>query len=602
YPSNPTRSVIDDSFYTEFNIWYPARSSRRGQPLKLSYFFRQDQRRLARLYPEFDWNGYANESAQYFGQLTGSNQNIEFSQRRTSSYRNANQIEGRFPLLLYFGSSQNSAIENVGLFEYLSTRGFVVAVIPPMNNPLSNNTTRDAVAEMNEATSIWQFMIKQNYVDSSQLAVIGLHSGGLSAVLYSSLIEEIDAVLSIDGEDIGYHYSSNKGDHESKISGDNKPFFPELITRPYLHIGSDKNLRSLLEVDSIYNPLPKSQGPNYYIRFKGLSSIDMSSMSFSVGGKERAITSQENSGFLYPVIFNFLNAALNKDMTPFSNALEDYAFNNEKTLKLFLPQTNYDTYEIRGKVVDKEGGRPISYARLQLSDAQIGTLGGAKGQYRLNYLEEHRNLKVAVFAPGYYTQTYELEKLWSMPPDSAVISLTRKIKQPPYQDTIKIINYMLVPKDIKPAKFFSASYLPSLSIGQEIGSLFSFGEDEALIKSVQFGISSNSSEKIVLRPNFYTVKNGRPFENITPDNISLQVSGDTGKLSIDLEGFNLRAKGEIFVSLELTDIAGDDTKFSFTSKLTEVPAFIKPAHSSQWNKYPGLSPAFELEVTYINYD
>jgi dienelactone hydrolase len=127
----------------------------------------------------------------------------------TAAVRNAPVAKGRFPVVLYTGGTGFGTDENIVLWEYLASHGFVVAVVPMMATSGAGSSA-DAVG-LETQTRDLEFLFGQMHdfsgADMSRVGAMGFSYGGQSALLMAMRNRDIRAVVGLDASFISKHYS-----------------------------------------------------------------------------------------------------------------------------------------------------------------------------------------------------------------------------------------------------------------------------------------------------------------------------------------------------------------------------------------------------------
>ncbi len=126
-----------------------------------------------------------------------------------ASVRDAPAAEGRFPLVIYAGGAGFGTDENVVLWEFLASHGYVVAVVPMMGAN-SVSSTADAIG-LETLTRDLEFLFEKMrdlpMADMGRVCAMGFSYGGQAALLMAMRNPDIKAVVGFDPSFIGIHYS-----------------------------------------------------------------------------------------------------------------------------------------------------------------------------------------------------------------------------------------------------------------------------------------------------------------------------------------------------------------------------------------------------------
>ncbi|HKS28169.1 MAG TPA: dienelactone hydrolase family protein [Pyrinomonadaceae bacterium] len=128
---------------------------------------------------------------------------------QTAAVRDAPAAKGRFPVIIYGGGAGLSTDENIVLWEFLASHGYVVAVVPMMG---ANSVTSIAdAAGLENLTRDMEFLFEQVQelpnADTSRVGAMGFSYGGQAALLMAMRNSDVKAVVGLDPSFIGSHYS-----------------------------------------------------------------------------------------------------------------------------------------------------------------------------------------------------------------------------------------------------------------------------------------------------------------------------------------------------------------------------------------------------------
>jgi tetratricopeptide (TPR) repeat protein len=147
--------------------------------------------------------------------------------------RDAPEISGHFPVVIYAPSLDASSWENADLCEYLATYGYVVIASPDMGAN-KREMTQDVKGPSAQAQDI-SFLIGYAHslanTDMSEIAVAGFSWGGLSNLFAAARDSRIDALVCLDGS-LRYYPGL------VQEAGD---IHPELMTIPMIYFANGES-------------------------------------------------------------------------------------------------------------------------------------------------------------------------------------------------------------------------------------------------------------------------------------------------------------------------------------------------------------------------
>jgi dienelactone hydrolase len=289
-------------------IWYPAVKSAAAKPLKYGDYFSLFGTEEYFSPDSAESNRILNERRKHF------DANPDAAMH---AIRDAKEVSGKFPLVVYAPSFSAPAFENADLCEYLASYGYVVIASPDMGAH-ARGMTGDLVgidAQAHDITFLIGFARILPQVDLSHLAVAGFSWGGISNLFAAARDSRIDALVSLDGS----------ARYFPKLIEDSKYVLPQNITVPLLFFTQGEiTLESLNEnkFDTSGNALNQMRNSDVYIvRMHGMRHGDYSSLfqrspdywKRSPAGDYSEEEAAQSYGWMARYALKFLDATLKSD-------------------------------------------------------------------------------------------------------------------------------------------------------------------------------------------------------------------------------------------------------------------------------------------------
>lgn len=119
---------------------------------------------------------------------------------RTGAVRNAAPAAGPFPIILYSPGANDTSDENVVLWEYLASHGYVVAMVPSMGVSTINLSGAPGTLEMAARDMEWALarMRQMPFVDATRVATMGFSFGGSAAMVVAMRNTRVRAMVGLD--------------------------------------------------------------------------------------------------------------------------------------------------------------------------------------------------------------------------------------------------------------------------------------------------------------------------------------------------------------------------------------------------------------------
>ncbi|MFD3002812.1 dienelactone hydrolase family protein [Pontibacter toksunensis] len=225
----------------EIRMWYPAKFKSRALQMKYG-----DYLNYSLNHPSLTNRLLSNRSIQTTKSLLGQDTErfAKLKEIPVLAYGNAKPEKGKFPLLVYSMGLTDGWDENVVLWEYLASKGYVVLVSPSQgfsslklafNQPNFETAARDMEILIEEGK-------KLPFVDGESIGALGFSYGGQVALYLAMRNKNIDAVAGIDPS------FSHKTYLKTLTSA---PFYNVKFKAPLLHIYNSYEDSDLSVVDSL---------------------------------------------------------------------------------------------------------------------------------------------------------------------------------------------------------------------------------------------------------------------------------------------------------------------------------------------------------------
>ena len=190
----------------QISIWYPALVKENREPLSLKEYFLSFATELDFSPPDDKKKAEAIKTFQdYMISHIGQNYSEDLwntvLKKKMIAFRDAEPVDGSFPLVIYAPGNPGMSFENYRMFEYLASHGFVVASIPSFGDH-SKTMQNDLIgieAQTRDMEFVMAVMRGFPNVDKAKTAVMGFSWGGLTNVPFAMRNRKVDALITLDG-------------------------------------------------------------------------------------------------------------------------------------------------------------------------------------------------------------------------------------------------------------------------------------------------------------------------------------------------------------------------------------------------------------------
>lgn len=263
----PDVDSVNSLYYRpiDIDIWYPTEDSTRDSLIVFGNYLKLFEER-ANFYTASDaGNGMASKFAQMLSEGFKCSDSTGLLKFITQTYKNAQTLEGNFPVIVYMASYNGMSYENYLLFESFVKKGFIVVGVNSIGRFPGDMTMKkeDAMEQVNDALASIKYLKKHTVMKFDNIAVMGYSWGGLTGAMVANKIPNVKCIVSLEGSEF-HHYGYNKAEDADFESIRNSPDFQKMALKsPYLRFESSpvnqKNTK-----DSVNNFLEKVSG-NYTI-------------------------------------------------------------------------------------------------------------------------------------------------------------------------------------------------------------------------------------------------------------------------------------------------------------------------------------------------
>jgi len=249
---------------------------------------------------------------------------------------------------------------------------------------------------------------------------------------------------------------------------------------------------------------------------------------------------------------------------------------------------------IDGFVTDARTHKPLPYVNVGIVAHGIGTVTATDGSFKIKLTDnETDSLRISMigYQPKKFavTQIKKLNKLLEidLDPDDRQLKevkiISRKYKERVLGNTTR-------------SKTVNAGF-GSNDLGNEIGEIIKIKKKPTYIKQFNASINENISDSVVLRLNFYSVKDGLPDKSILNQNIIVTVKKGQDMITVDLQPYHIMVEDNFFVSLEwIKNMQGHGIKFS--ASFFGGPMIVRETSQAKWEKFGIAGVGFNVLAEY----
>ncbi len=200
----------------EIDFWYPADDPGSASPISYGYFLDLLQQRSNRFQDDTVYKQMGSELVAYLSVNLKIKDTTKLSGFPTRSYFNPRPAPHQFPLILYLCSYNGMSYENIALFEFLASQGYLVACITSVGRYPGNMSTQvpDLMEQVRDGEFTLRYLKKEQNLDTAKTGVLGYSWGGLAAMILAMSNSQVKCLLSLDGSEMHYYGDSKEEDSD----------------------------------------------------------------------------------------------------------------------------------------------------------------------------------------------------------------------------------------------------------------------------------------------------------------------------------------------------------------------------------------------------
>jgi hypothetical protein len=257
-----------------------------------------------------------------------------------------------------------------------------------------------------------------------------------------------------------------------------------------------------------------------------------------------------------------------------------------------------------GEVIDQKTCQPVPFANIGIAGKNVGTVSDEKGEFQIMLEPVYDQDSIYITCIGYEKKC-------------CLVRTLKENKTSRDRLNIKLSprTYMLDMVTIQPsnAKMYilgnfceaGSTYGNSFysdDLGAEMGVVLNLPRKvkKAQLRNFRFYVGKCTFSSFPVRMNVYSLKDGKPFENILKEPVSIEITGP-GEYMIDLDKYNIVIHKDVFISLEYYQtIRKQDGELVFCAvhnrKQNSGNSFYRMTSQGNWQREMFDSVGFSVEV------
>ena len=235
----------------DLDIWYPSYKSATDTQLLVRDLLGLLETRANYYSASNVGNGITAHLAQFFCETFRCSDSTTLLNFKTSSFKNATAVTGKFPLVIYMTAFNGMSYENFILFETLAKKGFIVVSVSSIGRFPGDMTTKkeDLIEQVADAITTFNIVKENSNIDSNKIGIVGYSWGGLSGAILASKLPDVKCLVSLEGSEF-HHYGNEDSDFD--FIKNSEDFKNIKLSIPYLRLESAPSTQPGKK-DSVYN-------------------------------------------------------------------------------------------------------------------------------------------------------------------------------------------------------------------------------------------------------------------------------------------------------------------------------------------------------------
>lgn len=272
-------------------------------------------------------------------------------------------------------------------------------------------------------------------------------------------------------------------------------------------------------------------------------------------------------------------------------------------VQLITSVTVYANSILSGVVTDT-ADRPVPYVNIGIPNTTTGTVSGEQGQFSLVIdASVSGNVEVMFSAIGYLSRIIQVNCADSGSSKDIVIILRRRYYEiPPVEITYKTFRIISKGNTNSKARMqnnLAISGQPDQNLGMALGRKFRLGNRKVLLSKLNFFISHNNFDTVIMRINFHCVDAGKPGDVVVKNTIIRELNHKhEGWVQVDLQPYNIFLSGNIITTIEWIGCSAQGSVLTVPITVPSAGSihYYRFGSQNRWKRYPGMSVAMNLEL------
>lgn len=251
----------------------------------------------------------------------------------------------------------------------------------------------------------------------------------------------------------------------------------------------------------------------------------------------------------------------------------------------------------KGTINDSETESPIAYVNIGIVNKNIWTVSDADGNFELEIPLELEKDSIRLSSIGYRPKSMIAKDFITMLKTSPVVKLLPDITElNEVVVTSKKLKEKVLGNKTESEKFRGG--FRNSTLGYEVGIKIKIKDSPTYIESLHANVTSNTSESMKFRLNFYNIKDGFPNKKIVKENIIFPINVKEGEFTLDLDKYNIVVDDDFYCTIELIEDQEQDEEIFFSAGFLGNTMAFRETSQAEWRKTGMVGIGVNLTVKY----
>ncbi|MGB3585094.1 MAG: carboxypeptidase-like regulatory domain-containing protein [Tunicatimonas sp.] len=258
------------------------------------------------------------------------------------------------------------------------------------------------------------------------------------------------------------------------------------------------------------------------------------------------------------------------------------------SLSLFMLEVPSLAQTVEGKVQNAATEEGLAYVNIGVVGKNVGTVSNQDGDFLIAIDEQYNQDTLKISMVGYQPRSFVVANFKEQMQDDPTVALTEAvatlkevvIKDKRYRGR-KLKERIIGNTKAVPT---NQTYFAFNALGNEMGIFIKVKRNPTFVQNFNLFITENKYETFKFRLNFYSVKNGKPYQNLLNQNVVASFTESRGQLTVDLRDYNIMLEDDVIVTMEWIEELGEHGLAFSTGSSWTRRAIVRQTSQGNWKE------------------